>query len=146
MQKNCITLAVLPQFQTQTSSISILMLSNKLPTVQYRQRHAKQSLIMALMQSLVLRGWKAGLALFTALGFVLLMSTAATHHHANSVEDQACSLCSAVSNKLDHVTPSAQAPLKVQLFAYTLQTNHVYQSDFAAPPLLPPGCGPPAIA
>ncbi|MFZ6689822.1 hypothetical protein ACO0K0_18965 [Undibacterium sp. SXout11W] len=121
------------------------MLSNKLPSVQFGQRHATQSLPMALVQSFVVRGWKAGVALLTALSFALLISTAATHHHANSIEDQACSLCSAISDKLDHVTPTTQVPLTLQLFAYTLQAGDAYLSDFAAPSLLPPSCGPPAL-
>ncbi|MFZ6864638.1 hypothetical protein ACO0K7_18600 [Undibacterium sp. Ji67W] len=121
------------------------MLSNILPSVQRRQRHATQSLTMALVQSFFARGWKAGVALLTALSFALLISTAATHHHANSIEDQACSLCSAISDKLDHVTPVGQALHTVQLFAYTLQVSNAYLPDFSAPSLLPPSCGPPAL-
>jgi len=115
-------------------------------SVRYRQQYANQSLSKALLHSFVVRGWKAGIALLTALSFVLLISTAATHHHANSVEDQSCSLCSAVSNKLDHVTPTALAIVTLHVLVYKLFTSKEDVSDFALPTLLPPSCGPPAIA
>ncbi|MFZ6849912.1 hypothetical protein [Undibacterium sp. RuRC25W] len=116
------------------------------PSVQNRQRPAQPSHHLALMRSVFARSWKAGVALFAALSFILLISTAATHHHANSIEDQACSLCSAVSDKLDLVTPSALPLVMLHLLAYSLYANKVYDIAFSQPTLLPPSCGPPANA
>ena len=115
---------------------------------QSRLRLANQSrsVALALLRSVALRGWKTGVALLTALSFVLLISTAATHHHASSVEDQGCSLCSAVSDKFDHVTPSATTLVTVDFVAYALFANDHHTAEFSPSTLLPPSCGPPAFA
>lgn len=116
------------------------------PSARSRQRQSHQGHSLALMRMAFARTWKAGIAIFAALSFILLISTAATHHHANSIEDQACSLCSAVSDKLDLVTPAAVALVTIHVLVYTLYAKQVHQISFRQPSLLPPSCGPPVTA
>ncbi|MES2072164.1 MAG: hypothetical protein V4488_17545 [Pseudomonadota bacterium] len=91
------------------------------------------------------RGWRAWIAVITAITFVLLVSTAATHHHATSLEDQGCSLCSAVVHKLSGAEPAQMLVQAVVFLAYRLPSLETASVVYLSPLLLPPSCGPPAF-
>lgn len=89
------------------------------------------------------RGWGTCVAVFTAISFVLLVSTAASHRHATSLEDQACSMCSVATHKL---AGADLAPVLAQtraLLAYYLPMLAAIRIVAVSPLLLPPICGPP---
>lgn len=91
------------------------------------------------------RGWRAWVAVITAITFVLLVSTAATHRHATSLEDQGCSLCAAVVHKLTGSEPALKLAQTVVFLAYRLPSVQAIDIDYPAPLLFPPSCGPPAL-
>ncbi|MEB0137723.1 MULTISPECIES: hypothetical protein [unclassified Undibacterium] len=108
-----------------------------------RRQHHLASPLSACLMRLVVGGRRSVMAIITALAFVLLSATAATHHHADRIEDQACSICTAVANQADLATPPASLALCLIILLYLLLPATPVLRDFAAPRLLPPGCGPP---
>jgi hypothetical protein len=94
----------------------------------------------------VKRGWRTWTAVLTAITFALLVSTAVSHRHATSLEDQACSICSVAAHKLTSADP---APVLAQILifiAYHLPTLVSISVNAVSPLLLPPSCGPPSFA
>lgn len=88
-------------------------------------------------------GWRLLIAAVTALCFFLLVSTASTHHHASSLEDHTCSLCSAVADTLSDV-PAASLAITILLqLPYQVFLTDKQQIIPATARLLPPSCGPP---
>jgi hypothetical protein len=87
--------------------------------------------------------WQLFVALFAALSFVLLVSTAATHHHTSALSADDCALCTAVANKIADapVTPAPVQPFLLP--AYQLFTPAAHVAAYVSPTLLPPSCGPP---
>lgn len=105
-----------------------------------RSRFSSQ---LAATPSVVRGGWQLCVALFAALSFVLLVSTAATHQHRNALAASDCVLCSAVADKISD-SPAAPAVVQVlQLQPYQLVTLAAYVATFVSPRLLPASCGPP---
>jgi hypothetical protein len=91
-------------------------------------------------------GWQLLVALFAALSFVLLVSTAATHRHADAVSSHDCAVCSVVADKIAG-TPAAPVLVQiVQLQPYLLFIVAASVAAYASPRLLPPACGPPAAS
>ncbi|MFI4939670.1 MAG: hypothetical protein ACHP7O_04900, partial [Burkholderiales bacterium] len=88
--------------------------------------------------------WRVWTAILTAITFVVLVSTAAMHHHATVAEDQDCAICSVVTHKLaDH--PLVDLPkLTVIFISYAPFLSAIPPAAHASPLLLPPGRGPPA--
>lgn len=76
--------------------------------------------------------------------FVVLVSTAATHHHATVVDDQDCAICSVVAHKVSGLPPVALPVLMVVLLSYAPFILFKQGVALASPVLLPPSCGPPA--
>ncbi len=91
------------------------------------------------------RGWRAWVAVLTVISFVLLISTAATHHHATSLEDQGCSLCTAAVHQLSGAEPALALAQTVVFLAYRLPSLQTVSVTYLTPLLLPPSCGPPAL-
>ena len=88
--------------------------------------------------------WRVWTAMLTAITFVVLVSTAAMHHHATMVEDQDCAICSVVTHKLADL-PLVTLPRLVVIFiAYAPFLPATQRVAHASPSLLPPSCGPPA--
>ncbi|MDE2430927.1 MAG: hypothetical protein KGM99_19575 [Burkholderiales bacterium] len=83
------------------------------------------------------------LALFTVVSFVLLSATAATHFHATSLEEQACSLCPAVNHQLGDAPVIPVVTAVAMLLLFEVLTLTKLQLLPASPILLPPSCGPP---
>ncbi|WP_394779579.1 hypothetical protein [Undibacterium sp.] len=92
------------------------------------------------------RGWRAWVAVLTIISFVLLVSTAATHHHTSSLEDQGCSLCTAVAHKLSGDMPVLKLAQTVTFLAYRLPPLQLISVTYTCPLLFPPSCGPPVLS
>jgi len=84
--------------------------------------------------------------LFTAISFALLITTAATHHHATAVDDQDCAVCSVVTHKISGTPLVALTHLVVILLSYAPFLFALPASAPVSFRLLPPSCGPPALA
>jgi hypothetical protein len=88
-------------------------------------------------------GWQFWCALFAALSFFLLVSTAATHTHASALSAHDCALCTAVADKVAD-TPAPPALVHVlQLQPYLLFCIVAYVAAYVSRKLLPAGRGPP---
>jgi hypothetical protein len=88
--------------------------------------------------------WRIWTALITTLAFVMLLATAATHHHATAIDDQDCAVCGVVTHKISDPPLVSLPELVVVVLAYSpylLAKPTVVQ---ASPVQLPPSCGPPA--
>lgn len=83
-------------------------------------------------------------ALFAALTFVLLVSTAATHRHADAVSSHDCAVCSVVADKIADIPPAPLLVQAIELQSYLLLLVAATVAAYACPRLLPPACGPPA--
>jgi hypothetical protein len=97
----------------------------------------------AATTSAVRGGWRLCLALFAALSFVLLVSTAATHQHKSALSAHDCALCSAVADKIADTPAPPAVVLVLQLQPYRLLSLAAYVAAYVSPELLPPSCGPP---
>ncbi|HAT32378.1 MAG TPA: hypothetical protein DCW29_16475 [Janthinobacterium sp.] len=86
--------------------------------------------------------WRLCVALFTALSFILLLATAATHHH-KAFEAQDCALCSAVLDKVADVATPPVLVRQAEILLYFIQVATAQAVAYASPHLLPPSCGPP---
>jgi hypothetical protein len=87
--------------------------------------------------------WQLCVALFAVLSFVLVVSTAATHHHASALSADDCALCTAVADKIAD-SPGAPAPVQFFLLqSYLLFAPAAHVAAYVSPTLLPPSCGPP---
>lgn len=90
--------------------------------------------------------WRAVTALAAAFALVFVLMLAASHHHRDSVETDACAVCSVGLHQLSGVPSAAMvAPLLV-LMPYRLAAPVLYQCLYARIRSLPPSCGPPAAA
>lgn len=90
------------------------------------------------------RGWRGWVAAITAITFVLLISAAATHNHATSLEDQACSICHVAAQKLISTDTALVVDQILVFLAYRLPTLASISIVTVSPLLLPPSCGPPS--
>jgi len=91
------------------------------------------------------RAWRACIALVTGLAFILLLSTAATHHHESSLDDRDCAICTAVVGKVSGGTAVVASTQTVLLLQYAILSAAIrYAASF---PILffPPICGPPSL-
>jgi hypothetical protein len=98
---------------------------------------------LAATPSVVRGGWQLCVALFAALSFVLLVSTAATHQHKSALSAHDCALCSAVADKIADTPAPPAVVLVLQLQPYLLLSLAAYVATYVSPELLPPSCGPP---
>jgi len=90
--------------------------------------------------------WRIWTALITTFAFVMLIATAATHHHTTAIDDQDCAVCGVVSHKVSD-TPLVTLPEQVVvLLAYSPYLLAKPTLVQAMPVKLPPSCGPPASA
>lgn len=88
--------------------------------------------------------WRIWTALITTLAFVMLLATAATHHHATAIDDQDCAVCGVVTHKVSDpplVTLPEQVVVVLAYSPYLVAKPTAVQ---ASPIQLPPSCGPPA--
>jgi hypothetical protein len=87
--------------------------------------------------------WCALVALITALAFISLVSTAATHYHTTTQDSQDCSVCSVVSHKVggSFAAPTVKLAQFFVLFEVALTVQ--FRNFFSCTNLYPPGCGPP---
>ena len=88
--------------------------------------------------------WRVWTALLTAITFVVLVSTAAMHHHATAVDDQDCPVCSVVTHKAAGPLPAVLPTPVVIFLSYTPFLPSKPGVAHASPVPLPPSCGPPA--
>jgi len=91
------------------------------------------------------RTWCALVALITALAFISLVSTAATHYHTTAQETQDCSVCSVVSHKIGggFSVPTVNITQFFVLFAVAVVT--LRSTFYSTSELFPPSCGPPGV-
>jgi hypothetical protein len=89
--------------------------------------------------------WRAVVALCTALAFSFVLATAANHHHKNSLQSQACAVCSVLADKLADLARPPAIPLVLVLLAYRIETTASYVCFYQSPRVLPPSCGPPCL-
>ena len=90
--------------------------------------------------------WRMMTAFLTALTFAMLLVTAASHHHATTLEDRDCSVCSTVVHQ---VSGTAAAPVIGQVVSALLYKIHIatsHHAAYASSSLLPPSCGPPQLS
>jgi hypothetical protein len=90
--------------------------------------------------------WRVWTALLAAITFIVLVSTAATHHHATTVDDQDCAICSVVTHKLADLPLVKLPKLVVILVSYAPFLRAAPSVAHASPLRLPPSCGPPALS
>jgi hypothetical protein len=90
--------------------------------------------------------WRIWTALLTAITFVVLVSTAAMHHHATAVEDQDCAVCSVVTHKVTNLPLVVLPKLVVVFLSYSPFLLPKPFITLASPVVLPPSCGPPAAS
>ena len=83
------------------------------------------------------------IALITALCFITLVSSAATHYHSSTHETQECSLCSVVSDKLAGGITMTTTLLVALVILFTLCAPSQRLTDYCSAELFPPSCGPP---
>jgi hypothetical protein len=88
-------------------------------------------------------GWQLCVAVFAALSFAFLVSTAATHRHTSALAAHDCVLCSAVADKIADTPAPPAVVLVLQLQPYLLLSLAAYVATYVSPELLPPSCGPP---
>jgi len=88
--------------------------------------------------------WRVWTALLTAITFVVLVSSAAMHHHATAVEDQECATCSVLTHKLAALHAVKLPELALILVSYAPYLLATPIAVHLSPTLLPPACGPPA--
>jgi hypothetical protein len=88
--------------------------------------------------------WRIWAALLTAITFMVLISTAAMHHHATAVDDQDCPICSVVTHKAAGSLPATLPAQVVVLLSYAPFLPSKPGVAHASPVSLPPSCGPPA--
>jgi hypothetical protein len=87
--------------------------------------------------------WRLWTALITTIAFVMLLATAATHHHATAIDDQDCAVCGVVTHKVSDpplITLPQQVVVVVGYSPYLLTKPTILK---ATPVQLPPSCGPP---
>ncbi|MDP9108648.1 MAG: hypothetical protein M3N23_06230 [Pseudomonadota bacterium] len=112
------------------------------PTVVHFVRRASAARLPA--QRAVRRHWRAALAWLTMLSFVLMLGTAAAHHHRSTLEAHDCAVCSAVSDRVaDLITPVALTT-PVDVLVYCVAVVIILRSVPVAPRLLPRSRAPPA--
>jgi len=87
--------------------------------------------------------WRIWTALFTAITFAFLVSTAAMHHHATAADDQDCAVCSVVAHKLAELPLAATPKLVVILISYAPFLLAKSTVVLVSQVRLPPSCGPP---
>ena len=96
-----------------------------------------------MLRSFSVGNWRAPVALITIFAFILILLTAATHHHANAVEDQACAVCSVAIHKIADTHLVSLSAMAAVLFLYAV---FILESRVIAHIIslyLPPGRGPP---
>ncbi|HZV65109.1 MAG TPA: hypothetical protein VFG03_09425 [Telluria sp.] len=89
---------------------------------------------------------RAAVALCTALIFASVAGTAASHQHHGYLERQACAACVMLAGLADAPPAPSLALVLLPQLPYRLETAACYACLYAAPPLLPPSCGPPPLA
>jgi hypothetical protein len=104
---------------------------------------SRQTSAPPLRRAYAVARWRVWTALLTALTFVVLVSTAAMHHHATTAEDQDCAVCSVITHKITDVPLVILPRLVVVLVSYAPFLLAAPAIAPASPLLLPPGCGPP---
>lgn len=88
--------------------------------------------------------WRSLVVFFSALCFVLLVSTAATHHHDSAVEGASCVLCSVAAEPMADVPPPPAPIEQVVTLSYVLVSEQPIEAPHSFTAVLPPSCGPPA--
>lgn len=103
----------------------------------------RESGTAVMLRRLLFGNWRAWVALVTVLAFVSILAIAATHHHASTAEDQACTVCSVAVQKITD-TPLVDLPEMVAvLFFYALFVAESRVIAHVISLYLPPSCGPP---
>jgi hypothetical protein len=88
--------------------------------------------------------WRAVVALFTALAFVALLITAASHHHNSSIEDHDCAICSVAIQKIANTNLVDLPQMVSVLVSYAPFIAESRAIAHVTSVFLPPSCGPPA--
>lgn len=89
--------------------------------------------------------WRTLAVLCTAIAFALIVATAASHRHKDSLESRACVVCCILADKLVSLPrpPTPSVALLLLPYRITAATRHVCL--YRAPRMLPPGRGPPCL-
>jgi tetrahydromethanopterin S-methyltransferase subunit D len=96
-----------------------------------------------MLRSMLAGNWRALVALATAFAFVSILLTAATHHHASAVEDNACAVCSIAIHKIADTHLVALPNMVAVLIFYADFVLESRDVTHAISLYLPPSCGPP---
>lgn len=91
--------------------------------------------------------FRALIAALTAVAFSMLVLLAATHLHVSSADEDGCEICSAVVGQI--ATPGTIAALSPPPLDVSFAAPRARYSPAArcrGVNLLPPSCGPPAVA
>ena len=81
--------------------------------------------------------------LLTAITFVCLLITAATHHHATAIQDQECAVCSVALHKVANTHLVDLPKMVAVLFFYAIFLIEARVIAHVITLYLPPSCGPP---
>jgi hypothetical protein len=100
----------------------------------------------AMSRQNIRRGWRFWVAIVVALSFLLLVSTASTHHHTKAIEDQSCSVCSSVNVKPHDIEPISLLAKVIIFLGYHFPVSGEIHIAYLAVSLLPPSCGPPSLS
>jgi hypothetical protein len=86
------------------------------------------------------------IAVVSAAAFALLVSVAATHLHVGADADEACAVCAAVIGKLESPPPPPVVVPPASLAQFWQPFLAAAQVARGVVVVLPPSCGPPAVA
>ncbi|HXA47872.1 MAG TPA: hypothetical protein VNW52_09605 [Burkholderiaceae bacterium] len=110
----------------------------------HHQPRSRQASSLPTQRARIVAPWRIWTALLTMITFVVLLSTAATHHHATVVDDQDCAICSVVTHKIADLSLTTLPALVLILLSYAPFLLAKPGTVHASLRLLPPSCGPPA--
>jgi hypothetical protein len=106
------------------------------PSIDVRQRPRRR----------VRSPWRALTALTAAFALIFLLMLAASHHHQDSAETDSCAVCGVGLHQLSGVPGAPMAAPLLILLPYRLAAVVIYHCPYIRTRVLPPSCGPPAIA
>lgn len=87
--------------------------------------------------------WRWFVTLFTALSFILVVATSASHLHTQAAAAHDCAICCVVLDKLGGAPPAPILIHAVTLQSYRIVAVAQLALVYSASRLLPPSCGPP---
>jgi hypothetical protein len=109
-----------------------------------RQPRNRLASSLLMQRARAIAPWRVWTALLTAMTFVVLVSTAAMHHHATVVDDQDCAVCSIVTHKVTDIPPTTLPALVLILLSFAPFLLAKPGVAHVSSILFPPARGPPA--